>query len=73
MSAEATTKQYLTPQELSDRYSNRITVRTLNNWRSSGGGPPFTKIGGGVLYPIDRLVEWEQKRTVHSTSQYKRG
>jgi hypothetical protein len=66
-------KEFLSPQELSDRYEGRITVRTLNNWRSSGNGPPFTKLGGAVLYPVQKLVEWEERNTVQSTSQYQRG
>lgn len=64
---------FLTPEEVSARYGGRITVRTLNNWRSNGSGPPFTKIGGPVMYPLDKLVEWEEKNTVTSTSNYKRG
>lgn len=63
-------KKFLTPQELSERYGGRISVRTLANWRSQGSGPPFTKIGGAILYDNDRLSEWEQRNTVTSTSQY---
>lgn len=54
---------YLTPKELSERYKNKITIRTLANWRSSGEGPKFTKIGGRVLYHLDKIMEWEAKRT----------
>lgn len=57
------TAQYLTPKELSDRYKGQISQRTLANWRSSGEGPKFTKIGGRVLYPIQSVEEWERKRT----------
>ena len=66
-------KEFLSPQELSDRYEGRITVRTLNNWRSAGNGPPFTKLGGAVLYPLQKIIEWEARNTVQSTSQYQRG
>jgi hypothetical protein len=55
--------QYLTPKELSDRYKGQISERTLANWRSSGEGPRFTKIGGRVLYPVHSVEEWERKRT----------
>ena len=48
----------------------RISPRTLANWRSQGMGPPFTKVGGAILYEIDRLAEWETRNTVTSTSQY---
>lgn len=54
---------YLTPQELADRYKGQITVRTLANWRSTGNGPKFTKVGGRVLYPMDAVTEWEKSRT----------
>jgi hypothetical protein len=62
---------FLTPQQVSERYSNNITERTLANWRSAGNGPEFTKIGGKILYPLDRLEAWEQRNTVKSTSQYR--
>jgi hypothetical protein len=63
---------YLTPDEVSQRYNGKITTRTLSNWRSGGGTLPFVKIGGRVLYPLSKVVEWEAKRTVSSTSEYKR-
>lgn len=61
---------FLTPEQLSERWGGRIKVRTLHNWRTTGGGPPFTKIGGAVLYSIAEIEKWERNRTVHSTSQY---
>lgn len=64
-------KKFLTPAELSARWGGRITVRTLANWRSQGAGPPFTKVGGSILYPVDRLLDWEGRNTVSSTSQYR--
>lgn len=64
-------KQFLTPKELSDRWEGRITVRTLANWRSSQSGPPFVKIGGGILYRITDVLAWEERNTVTSTSQYR--
>lgn len=63
-------KRYLTPDEVSAWFDGRITARTLANWRTSGRGPQFTKVGGAILYPVDLLIEWEKKRTVSSTSQY---
>lgn len=65
--------EFLTPAEVSARYNGRISVRTLSNWRNLGSGPPYTKLGGKVLYPLDRLVEWERRNTVQSTSQYTKG
>ena len=65
-------KRYLTPAELSEFWDGRIKIRTLNNWRQSGNGPPFTKIGGAILYPVAGVMEWEKARTVQTTSQYAR-
>lgn len=64
-------RKFMTPSELSARWEGRITVRTLANWRTGGSGPPFTKIGGAVLYPRDQVVQWEASNTVCNTSQYR--
>ncbi len=66
-----TKKQFLTPAEVSERYEGNLSVRTLANWRSQGTGPAFSKIGGSVLYPLNKLIEWEEMNTVNSTSQYR--
>lgn len=63
-------KKYLTPSDLVERYQGKITVRTLANWRSQGISPPFTKIGGRILYEASELEAWERRRTVSSTAQY---
>lgn len=44
-------KMFLTPAEVSERYGNGLSVRTLANWRSSGTGPVFSKIGGVRAVP----------------------
>ena len=62
--------QFLTPAQLSERWSGRINVRTLANWRSQGNGPPFCKIGGAIAYRLSDVEAWEQRNTVSSTSQY---
>lgn len=74
MDVEAQTrpaKQFLTPADVAERYDGNISVRTLANWRSQGIGPAFTKVGGSIMYPLNRLVEWEDMNTVNSTSQYR--
>ena len=68
--SEGMMKEYLTPEDVVLRYQGKITVRTLANWRSSGVSPPFTKVGGRILYPFRELLEWEKKRTGQSTSSY---
>lgn len=65
-------KLFLTPHELAMRYNGKVTVRTLANWRSAGISPPFTKVGGRILYRLQDIEEWERTRTVSSTSQYGR-
>jgi hypothetical protein len=65
-------KLFLTPSELVQRYNGKVTVRTLANWRSAGISPPFTKVGGRILYRLDEIETWERKRTVVSTSDYGR-
>jgi len=60
--------EFLTPNELVERYKNSISERTLANWRSSGDGPPYTKIGGRVLYPSAAVEKWERKRSFGSIS-----
>jgi hypothetical protein len=59
-----THSHYLTPAELVNRYKNAITLRTLANWRCSGDGPSYTKIGGRVLYPVEAVTKWETVRTL---------
>ncbi|WP_454764442.1 helix-turn-helix domain-containing protein [Cupriavidus campinensis] len=63
--------KYLTPAQVSERYSGRIAVRTLANWRSAGTGPRFCRVGGRVLYAIADLESWEARRTVSGTSEYR--
>lgn len=63
---------YLTPQEVSERFGGRVSVRTLANWRHLGCSPPYRRIGGRILYPLAELEEWERKQTYTSTSNYGR-
>ena len=65
--------QYLTPAEVSERYGGKVSTRTLANWRSdkSGSGPEFIRIGGRILYAVDKIAEWERRNTYMSTSEYK--
>lgn len=56
--------EYLSPKEVVARYKGQIkSVGTLANWRISKQGPPYTKIGGRVVYPLEKLKEWEKSRT----------
>lgn len=41
-----------------------VSVKTLENWRQSGKGPPYRKLGtdrrSPVVYPEDLLQEWAE-------------
>lgn len=63
---------YLTPEQVVARFAGRISIRTLANWRYLGNGPSFCRVGGRILYPEDRLNEWEARNTVASTSEYRK-
>ena len=56
--SEAAPAPFLTTQELAAR--RRVSIRTVERWRSDGSGPPFQRRGQLVLYPIDKVQAWEQ-------------
>lgn len=62
-------EKFLTPQELVARYKNAITARTLANWRSTGQGPAYVKVGGRVLYALSAVLQWEAIRTMIDVAQ----
>lgn len=68
--AEVAGKRFFTPKELVVRWENRISVRTLANWRSQSSGPKYVKIGGRIVYKIEDVVAWENSRTVSGTCEY---
>lgn len=61
--------QFITPEDLIERYKGRISIKTLANWRTKGGGPSYTKIGGKIMYPLSAVLEWEKLRTYGSTAR----
>ncbi|QHD08596.1 hypothetical protein PspR76_24005 [Pseudomonas sp. R76] len=61
----------LTPTELVQRWRNRVSVRTLANWRSNSNGPRYVKISGRVGYKLADVAAWEGKRTVGGTGDYR--
>ncbi|MGD2114479.1 MAG: helix-turn-helix domain-containing protein [Acidobacteriota bacterium] len=46
-----------------------VSTRTLEGWRSSGGGPPFVRVGRRVRYRLQDLQEWIGERTFGSTTE----
>lgn len=56
--------QFLSADQLVDRYCGKVSVKTLANWRSTGTGPAYTKIGGRVFYAIGDVERWEAQRQI---------
>lgn len=56
------TTEFLTAAELSQRWKGIVSTGTLANWRAQkpNRGPAFVKLRGGVLYPLDKVMEWER-------------
>lgn len=45
-----------TPEEVADRLV--VSAKTLANWRSSGVGPAYARIGGRVRYRDADIAAW---------------
>jgi hypothetical protein len=56
--------QFLTTDEVSERYRGEICPGILRNWRAMRIGPSFLKIGRAVLYPLAELEAWDRKNIV---------
>jgi hypothetical protein len=56
--------RYLTPEEVSSRWREKITTETLANWRAMQIGPPYNKFGKAILYRLDLLEKWERQTLV---------
>lgn len=35
-----------------------FSVRTLQAWRTHGGGPPFVRVGRAIRYRRGALIDW---------------
>jgi DNA-binding transcriptional MerR regulator len=46
----------------------RISPRTLEKWRSIGGGPVFVKLGRRALYKFSDLEAFQEARRYEATS-----
>jgi predicted DNA-binding transcriptional regulator AlpA len=49
----------------------RLRPATLAKYRSIGGRPDFTKLGGRVVYAREALEQWIAQCTVSSTAEYR--
>ena len=52
-------KPFLTPEELSERWSLPLT--TLSQWRWTGKGPEFSKMGKRARYALEAVEEFEKR------------
>ena len=48
--------RYLNERAVAQRTG--ISVKTLQNWRCCGRGPPYQHAGKRVIYPVAALQEW---------------
>lgn len=55
-------KIFLNQNELASRWG--MSPRTLENWRSTGKGPKYVKLGGQVRYKIAEIVKLEENSQV---------
>jgi len=46
-----------------------LNVKTLRNWRVTGGGPAYAKLGGAVRYSPAHLRDWAAARMRGSSSE----
>lgn len=58
--ASASEPQYLTTEEVADRY--RTAASTVRYWRHIGYGPAGIKRGRRVLYPRTELDRWDTEQ-----------
>ncbi len=56
----------LTPDDLAKRW--HLSTHTLNQWRWTGKGPIFVKIGGRVLYRVEDIESFEKNKRFHNTT-----
>lgn len=59
-------KLLLTPKELAGYWG--IGTGTLQQWRLSGTGPIYIKIGGRVMYPRHAIIDYENTRMFRGTA-----
>lgn len=63
---EPSLEVFLTPADVANVLG--ISAKTLANWRVSGFGPKYVKLGSRVVYSTAELVLFVQSRTRTSTS-----
>jgi len=57
--------EFLTEMQAADLL--RLSVRTLQSWRTKVFGPPFVRAGRAVRYRRRDLIDWIEANTVSPT------
>lgn len=57
---------FLTSRELANRW--KIKIITLKQWRCSGKGPYYHKLGGRIMYRINEIEQFEERALRAHTS-----
>lgn len=60
-------QQAFTEAQVAERYE--LSTKTLQSWRTKGGGPAFVKFGKAVRYLASDLEAFEVANKCASTSQ----
>lgn len=55
--------EFLTPDQLVERWAGAVGRGTLANWRAQKKGPTFTKVGARVVYRVSDIEAWELENT----------
>lgn len=58
---------HLTEGQLAARL--QVSIRTVQRWRTEGGGPCYVKCGGAVRYRLQDVFSWEEQSLRKSTSE----
>lgn len=66
---DTNTNVYLTTKELSKRW--KINPNTIEHWRTQGFGPEFIRIGRKILYSLESVTTFENKRKAQNTAENK--
>lgn len=70
---------YVRPEQASQvllKHGCVVAVATLKRLRCVGGGPPYTKVRGRVIYAIEDLADWaaaQPRQRRRSTSDVRGG
>lgn len=54
-------RQFITPDQLSQRYAGKVSLGTMERWRWQKIGPPYFRFGATVLYSVDDVERWENR------------